>query len=124
MIYDKMKYLILLMILVVGCAKDTGQNTGAGGTPGPQGPPGVSAAPTAYTPVALLDPCGTNPSIHNEVFIKMSDGTVLASFSDDAAGDNTRFSVLTPGTYTTTDGDNCTFTIDAQGNITNENHHY
>jgi hypothetical protein len=74
----------------------------------------------SLTPVAILNPCGDAPSIYDEVFLKLADGTILASFSDTASGQNTRFSVLTPGTYTTTDGNHCTFTVDGSGNLTNE----
>lgn len=82
---------------------------------------GQSASP--YTPVAMLNPCGNAPGIYNEVLLKLSDGTVLSSFSDNANGLNTRFSIIGPGTYSTTDGDNCVFTLDSNGNITYESHH-
>lgn len=97
---------------------------GADGQDGQDGDDGQDAPPTALTPVALLNPCGDAPSIHDEVLIKLADGTLLASFSDNANGANTRFSLLTAGNYRTTDGDNCTFTVDASGAITNESHHY
>lgn len=85
---------------------------------------GQSATPSAFTPVGLVDPCGTKPGLHNEIFIRLYNGTLIASFSDSSSGTNTRFSVLTAGTYQTTDGDNCVFTLDSSGNITYENHHY
>jgi len=97
---------------------------GLNGQDGSNGTDGQNAPPTPFTPVGLLDPCGTNPNLHNEVFLKLADGTVLASFSDNVNGYNTRFSILTAGTYQTTDGDGCVFTIDASGTITSENHHY
>ena len=85
---------------------------------------GDDAPATAFTPVALLDPCGDAPGRYDEVFLKLSNGTILASFSDNVSGLNTRFSVLTPGTYQTTDGDNCVFTINALGQFTYQNHVY
>jgi hypothetical protein len=94
------------------------------GATGSSGADGVSPVLPGFVPVAILDPCGTNPGLHNEVFMKLANGMVLASFSDNANGLNTRISVLTPGTYQTTDGDGCTFTINALGVITNENKHY
>lgn len=57
--------------------------------------------------VSIIDPCGDAAGIWDEVFLQLSDGTLLASFSDNAAGQNTRFSVLTNGNYVTTDGSNC-----------------
>lgn len=94
------------------------------GLNGTNGIDGASAAPSAFTPVTLLNPCGDAPGIYDEVFMKLSNGTVLVSFSDDWTGHNTRLSVITPGTYQTTDGDNCIFTINVSGNFTYENHHY
>lgn len=85
---------------------------------------GTNAPPTAFTPVGLLDPCGDAPGRYDEIFLKLSNGTILASFSDNVSGLNTRFSVLSPGTYQTTDGDNCIFTINALGQFTYQNHVY
>lgn len=94
-------------------------NTGATGA---QGPAGTPAPATPFTPVALVNPCGDNPSIRDEVFLRLSNGMLLASFSDNASGLNTRFILLTTGTYQTTDNDNCVFSVDVNGNIYNENH--
>lgn len=97
---------------------------GVNGTNGTNGQDGAAAPASPFTPVALVDPCGDAPGIYDEVFIKMANGLLVASFSDTAAGHNTRFSILTPGSYTTTDGDNCTFTVSPGFIIINENHHY
>lgn len=88
------------------------------------GADGSDAPPTPYTPVELVNPCGDAPGVYDEIFLKLSNGTIVASFSQNAAGDNTRFSILTAGSYQTTDGDNCVFTLDSSGHITYENHHY
>lgn len=98
--------------------------TGQAGTNGTNGTNGQDAPPTAFTPVGLVDPCGDAPGRYDEVFLKLANGMLLASFSDNANGMNTRFSVLTPGSYGTTDGDNCVFTVNSSGVITYENHHY
>lgn len=103
---------------------------GLQGEPGEQGPIGLTgpagqdAPPTNWTPVALLNPCGDAPGIIDEVFLKLSNGTVIASFSDSVSGYNTRWAVLTAGSYATTDGDGCVFTINSAGEFTYENHHY
>lgn len=91
---------------------------------GTNGTNGTNAPPTPFSPVGLINPCSDAPGLWDEVFIKLSNGTVLASFSDNISGYNTRFTVLVAGTYSTTDGDNCVFTIDNTGTITYENHHY
>lgn len=79
---------------------------------------------TQFSIVGIVDPCGDAPGIHDEVFLRLADNSLLASFSDNMDGTNTRFVVIDPGSYQTTDGDNCSFTIDAGFNIINENHHY
>lgn len=94
------------------------------GTDGLNGSNGQDASPSPFTPVSIVNPCGDAPGIYDEVFLKLQNGTLIASFSDNANGQNTRFSVLTAGSYQTTDGDNCVFTLDSSGNITSENHHY
>lgn len=92
------------------------------GQDGEDGEDGQDAAPTSFTPTALVNPCGDAPSIIDEIFLKLANGMLIASMSDNANGQNTRFSVLTPGTYRTTDGDNCTFTVNNSNQITNESH--
>lgn len=71
--------------------------------------------------LALVDPCGDSPGAHDEVLIRLSDGRLLASFSNNANGDYTRFSVLVPGVnYMTTDGTGCYFSVDASNVVYNE----
>lgn len=83
---------------------------------------GINSPPTQFTPVEIIDPCGDSPSINDEIFLKLYNGTLLASFSDNINGLNTRFSVIVSGSYRTTDGTNCYFSVDSSGNIYNE--HY
>lgn len=92
------------------------------GTDGQQGRAGEAAPPTAYTVVGIVDPCGDASGIFDEVFLRLENGTLVASFSDNASGSNTRFSILVPGSYITTDGSHCYFTIDNQLQLINE--HY
>jgi peptidoglycan hydrolase CwlO-like protein len=66
----------------------------------------------------VVDPCGDTPNKYDEVIFKMSNGTYVASFSDNANGLNTRFSVLPVGNYQTTDGTNCRFSVNANGTLT------
>jgi hypothetical protein len=72
--------------------------------------------------VAVLDPCNDAPGIFDEVLLKMQNGTIVASFSDNASGLNTRFSILGAGSYQTTDGSHCFFSVDGSGNLYNQ--HY
>jgi hypothetical protein len=77
---------------------------------------------TPFLPVAIVNPCGDAPGIIDEVFLQLSNGTLLASFSANASGLNTRFAVLPAGSYQTTDGDNCKFDVTANGEVVNERH--
>ena len=89
---------------------------GNNGLNGINGTNGTDAPPTAFTPVGLIDPCGDAPGVFDEIFVKLQNGTLIASFSDNASGANTRFSVLVTGTnYRTTDGSSCYFSVNAAG---------
>lgn len=72
--------------------------------------------------VAVLDPCGDKAGVFDEVLLKMQNNTIVSSFSDNVSGLNTRFSILGAGSYKTTDGSNCFFSVDALGNLYNQ--HY
>ncbi len=85
---------------------------------------GTNAPVAPFTTVGIVDPCGTRPGIHNEVFLRLANQSLLASFSDDVGGTNTRFAYLTEGCYVTTDGDRCSFCVNAAKQIVNESHHY
>lgn len=93
---------------------------GTDGTNGQDGSDGQDAPPTSYTVVGLVDPCGDAPGIYDEVFLRLQNGMLIASFSDNSNGKNTRFSVLTPGSYSTTDGSNCYFSINNSLQLENE----
>ena len=84
---------------------------GAPGAPGPQGQPGPPAPPTAFSVVAIIDPCGDASGIIDEVLLRLANGQVLTSLSDNANGTNTRLGVLGDGSFVTTDGSNCAFTL-------------
>lgn len=84
------------------------------GEPGPQGEPGPVSP---YQLSEIIDPCGDAAGIYDEVILKMASGRLLASFSDNANGNNTRLSELVPGSYITTDGSNCYFTVASNGSV-------
>jgi hypothetical protein len=66
----------------------------------------------------IIDPCGDAPGKVDEVLLRLSTGETLVSFSDNSSGLNTRFSVLSPGTYGTTDGTGCVFVLHGSGAVT------
>lgn len=86
-------------------------NEGPIGLTGPQGP----TSPMSVA--SIVDPCGDDSGIYDEVILRLANGQLLASFSDNANGKNTRFSLLTPGSYVTTDGSNCNFSVDNDLNV-------
>lgn len=88
---------------------------------------GTNAPATPFSPIGLLAPCAADPmhptatELSNpnlEVFLALSNGTVLDSYSETVAGYNTHFGVLSSGTYESTGAGNCTFTY-SNGVITN-----
>lgn len=91
---------------------------GAIGETGEQGLQGAEAASSPYQVVQVIDPCGDAPGVWDEVFLKMANGQLIASFSDNANGKNTRLSLLTEGHYMTTDGSNCQVNVDSGGLVT------
>lgn len=107
-----------------GPTGDTGPGgaSGLNGADGQPGSTGPAAPPTAFTPTSIVNPCGDAPNVYDEVFIRLSNGMLIASFSDDVSGANTRFSLITAGSYMTTDGDHCYFSVDADGNLYDEHH--
>ena len=105
---------VVLFLVVSGCGRNHHGLPGAPGAKGDQGEKGEAGTPAI---LEVIDPCGDAANIVDEVLIRMSNGQVLVSFSDDSSGNNTRLSVLPPGSYTTTDGSACQFTIDSSGHV-------
>lgn len=108
-------------LLLNGETGATGSQGNTGNT-GAAGQNGTNAVLPPFSVLTLLDPCGDAPGIYDEVFFKLVNGTVIASFSNNFNGDYTRLSVISPGSFITTDASNCYFSVDANGNLFNE--HY
>lgn len=73
--------------------------------------------------VEIKDPCLDKAGVFDEVFLKLSTGQYLASFSDSSSGKNTRFSVLVDGHYETTDGSDCHFSVTGGGTVISNEHY-
>lgn len=67
---------------------------------------------TPYTPSELIDPCGDTLNIVDEVLVRLSNNQLLVLFADNVNGDNPRLAIIGPGSYMTSDGSNCHFTVD------------
>lgn len=106
--------LIAATLALVGCGKPP---KGPKGDAGSNGAPGAAAPASPYDVSSVKDPCGDAPGIYDEVLLVLANKQILVSFSDNANGNNTRFVLLPPGSYRTTDGSNCYFSTDSQGNI-------
>jgi len=61
--------------------------------------------------VNFYDPCGDKSGKVDEIFFVLSTGEMVSSFSDNSNGQNTRFALLTPGSFMTTDSTNCYFNV-------------
>lgn len=70
---------------------------------------GKDASPTMYSIKEIIDPCGKQASF-DEVLLRLQDNTLLAHYS---AKGNEFLTVVTPGTYQTTDGTKCVFKVDS-----------
>lgn len=123
----KLLLIVSLGIMLSGCAAEYGYmkdgKDGVNGTNGTNGSNGVNGE-DSESYFTILDPCGNAPGLNDQILLKLADGTVISSDRDNNGGKNTRLARLEPGTYLTTDGDNCTFSIDMQGNIFSESHTY
>lgn len=84
--------------------------------------------PSQFEPVGLVMPCVHDPMHPTdseladpsyEIFVKLSGGELLASFSDNVSGYNTHFALVPAGSFMSTGKTNCHFNVDNQGVITN-----
>lgn len=84
---------------------------------GEDGTDGSDAPPTPYSVTELIDPCG-HQSSWDEVLLRLANNDIIASFSENVNGKNTRFVRLVPGMYQTTDSTSCIFTVHNDMSIT------
>lgn len=71
---------------------------------------------TSFTPIEAIQPCGAGPGFR-EVLLRLSNGQVLASLSNNVHGDMTRLAFLPDGSYLTTDSMSCRFSLSTSGEI-------
>ena len=98
------------LAILIGCQGQDGKD-GAAGIAGSPGRNGTSPAPSAYDIAEIIDPCGKQAT-HDEVILRLTNGSLLAHYSD---GTKQFFSVIGAGSYRSTDGTNCVFSVDANG---------
>lgn len=78
---------------------------------GANGADGASAPATPYMIAKIVTPCPSVPGSNKEVLLVLQNRSILASVSEQSNGKNTRLALLGYGTYSTTDGRSCSFTI-------------
>lgn len=90
---------------------------GQNGSDGSNGHDGVSPTLSPFMPTELVSFCGDVTRTWSEVGFRLANGMIVASFSENENGKNTRWTVIIPGTYRTTDGYSCNFTVTNTGQI-------
>lgn len=90
--------------------------TGSNGHDGQNGQDGRDGVTPAYAPVDSILPCG-NTVAYKEVLLRLSNGQVLASFSDNASGAMTRLTFLPDGSFMNTDSSGCTFSLSTANSV-------
>lgn len=108
---------ILIASLFIGCAGDKGEK-GDRGDQGPQGQPGETVQ-VSVSDLEIVDPCGDNPNLLDTVLLK--DSVTNKNYIIKLSGNKVSLQKLNPGTYRTAD-DSCEFTINSNGDITNESY--
>lgn len=71
---------------------------------------GADAPVVQFDVIEYIDPCGPQGS-YDEVLLRLHNGTVLALFTSNMNGDYPRLALIPDGTFTTSDGTSCTFTL-------------
>ena len=67
-------------------------------------------------PITFMAACGVNSSPWKEIFLCLDNGQVLASFSDNLSGLNTRLSFIGAGNYENSDNSGCIFNVSIDNN--------
>jgi hypothetical protein len=77
---------------------------------GENGQDGQDGKTPAFSAVSTIAPCG-NTVAWKEQLLCLGNGKILASFSENVNGLNTRLAFITDGSYLNTDSSNCSFNI-------------
>ncbi len=77
---------------------------------------GLDAPITAFSFVKEITPCGASSSPWKEILLCMTNGKILASFSDSPNGQNTRLANIPTGSYIDTDNSGCNFNVVNESN--------
>jgi len=75
----------------------------------------IAELQTRATVTELINPCGDTPGKVDEILLRLSTDDIVVFFQ---SNDGERLSTLEPGNYRTTDGTNCSFTVNADKSVT------
>lgn len=73
-------------------------------------------APTTYTVVDIIDPCGTETQ-YDEILLRLGNGELMAHYSH---GSKQFLTFIPPGNYKTTDGTKCIFEVTEELTVIDE----
>lgn len=104
---------------VVQSAICNGTNGGSGQA-GTDGTNGTNGGTVTFSLVQAIEPCTAASSPWKEVILGLQGGQLLSSFSQNASGQDTRFSFIPNGSYQDTDSSGCTFTVTGNGSTTSQ----
>lgn len=111
-----MKVLLAIMIvLLAGCAKKEGAQASGGSAPAaqPQSITGTATCPPEFQSAQFIIPCKTTVSGMPQILAKNGANV----FAVTKMGSNVSYTLLAPGSYVSTDGRSCNFTVNSDGSI-------
>lgn len=91
-------------------------SNGSNGHDGSNGTNGHDAPAAAFAITEVIDPCGDAPGIDDEVFLHLANGQLIWLQVDSASALTARLAKARDGSWQTTDGSACNFTISTTGN--------
>lgn len=105
------KMLLLLCLSLCACAEP---KDGAPGVNGDAGVPGATGVAGKSPVIEVVTLCPTVPGNYPEILWRLDNGKLYAVY---ASGANVHLTEVPPGMYISTDGRNCTFTVQADLSI-------
>lgn len=87
------------------------------GSDGLNGINGQDAPMSAYCVTEIIDPCGDKPNVDDEVFLLLANGKLVWLQVDNGSALTARLALARDGSWQTTDGSGCNFTLLTSGSM-------